>query len=268
MPVDEEIQSSWVTGVIMDGGGLPQFSHEDIMTALLSESQDRDQEEPEIAANITQQMLHMELDPLPRSMRSRFRDIVERLSPNRLIEVGAGIGHLSAWFHDIWVDSEHPESYVMIEEGNRFGVILQRIVDRFDANSWCSVYVGSWESMSSEATAWLAANASTPEAARTGALLPVPADVVIVHSDWRGQVQDVVNALSLVRLGGVVLTPEPLVPTADVGDYPSGKPSNDQQMRVEVFNQWISHMKDWSENQAVGFTEVGGGTIVAIRRLT
>ena len=129
MPVDEEIQSSWVTGVTMDGGGLPQFSHEDIMTALLSESQDRDQEEPEIAANITQQMLHMELDPLPRSMRSRFRDIVERLSPNRLIEVGAGIGHLSAWFHDIWVDSEHPESYVMIEEGNRFGVILQRIVD-------------------------------------------------------------------------------------------------------------------------------------------
>jgi hypothetical protein len=27
-------------------------------------------------------------------------------------------------------------------------------------------------------------------------------------------------------------------------------------------------MKDWNENQAVGFTEVGGGTIVAIRRLT
>ncbi|MEC9118106.1 MAG: hypothetical protein VX854_01090, partial [Candidatus Thermoplasmatota archaeon] len=104
----------------MDGGGLPQFSQEDIMTALLSESKERDQEEPEIAANITQQMLHMELEPLPRSMRSRFRDIVERLSPNRLIEVGAGIGHLSAWFHDIWVDSKHPESYVMIEEGNRF----------------------------------------------------------------------------------------------------------------------------------------------------
>ena len=52
MPVDEEIQSSWVIGVYMDGGGLPQFSQEDIMTALLSESQDRDQEEPEIAANI------------------------------------------------------------------------------------------------------------------------------------------------------------------------------------------------------------------------
>ena len=121
--------------------------------------------------------------------------------------------------------------------------------------------------MSSEATAWLAANASTPEVARTGAPLPVPADVIVVHSDWRGQVQDVLNALSLVRLGGVVLTPEPLVPTADVGDYPKGKPTNDQQIRVEVFNQWIRHMKDWNENQAVGFTEVGGGTIVAIRRL-
>ena len=75
MPVDEEIQSCWVRGVVMDGGGLPQFSQEDIMTALLSESKERDQEEPEIAANITQQMLHMELDPLPRSMRARFRAV-------------------------------------------------------------------------------------------------------------------------------------------------------------------------------------------------
>ncbi len=252
----------------MDGGGLPQFSQEDIMSALLSASADRSEKEPEIAANITQQMLHMELDPLPRSMRSRFRDIVERLSPDRIIEVGAGIGHLSAWFHDIWVDSEHPESYVMVEEGNRFGVILHRIVERFDADSWCTVKVGSWDSMASEATAWLAANASTPEAARTGSPLPVPADVIIVHSDWKAQVKNVENALALVRLGGVVLTPEPLVPTADVGEYPSGKPTNDQQMRVEVFNQWIHCMKDWNETQAVGFTEVGGGTLVAIRRLS
>ena len=266
--LDEDIQIVGMVAVDMDGGGLPQFSQEDIMTALLSGSQERSQEEPEIAANITQQMLHMELDPLPRSMRSRFRDIVERLSPKKIIEVGAGIGHLSAWFHDIWEDSPHPESYVMVEEGNRFGVILQRIVERFDASSWCSVKVGSWDSMSSEATAWLAANASTPEAARTGEPLPVPADVIIVHSDWKSQVQDVEKALSLVRLGGVVLTPEPLVPTADVGDYPTGKPTNEQQMRVEVFNQWISCMKEWNEKQAVGFTEVGGGTIVAVRRLT
>ena len=237
------------------------------MSALLSPSEDRGDDEPEIAANITQQMLHMELEPLSRSMRSRFRDIIERLSPQRIIEVGAGIGHLSAWFHDIWEESEPPEAFAMVEEGNRFGVILQRIVERFDATKWCTVHVGSWESMSSEATAWIAANASTPEAARTGAPLPVPADVIVVHSDWKGHVQDVENALSLVRLGGVVLTPEPLVPTADVGDYPLGKPNTEQQMRVEEFNHWIRCMKVWNENHAVGFTEVGGGTIVAIRRL-
>ena len=80
----------------MSGGGLPQFSQEEIMSNLLSASEERDDQEPEIAANITQQMLHMELEPLPRSMRSRFRDVVERLAPKNFIEVGAGIGNLSA----------------------------------------------------------------------------------------------------------------------------------------------------------------------------
>ena len=44
-------------------GGLPLFSQEEIMAALLAASENGDQD-PEIAANITQQMLHMELEPL------------------------------------------------------------------------------------------------------------------------------------------------------------------------------------------------------------
>ena len=80
------------TGAIDMDGGLPQFSQEEIMSSLLAASELGD-EEPEIAANITQQMLHMELEPLSRSMRARLRDIVVRLAPIHFIEVGAGIGH-------------------------------------------------------------------------------------------------------------------------------------------------------------------------------
>ena len=262
-----DVQGIGLRGKGMSGGGLPQFSQEEIMSNLLSASEERDDEEPEIAANITQQMLHMELEPLPRSMRSRFRDIVERLAPKNFIEVGAGIGNLSAWFHDIWTDGFHPEKYAMVDEGQRFGVILQRIVERFDASSWCYVRVGPWESMTSEATAWMAANASTPEAARTGAPLPVPADVIVVNSDWRSQVEDIERSIGLLRLGGVLLTPEPLVPSADVGNYTPGKPETVEQQRVEVFNHWIRLIQEWSPNHAIGMVEVSGGTIVAIRRL-
>ena len=156
-------------------GGLPLFSQEEIMASLLAPSEYGD-EEPEIAANITQQMLHMELEPISRSMRARLRDIVVRLAPDHFIEVGAGIGQLSAWFHDAWEDGGHPKSYAIVEEGQRFGVILQRVVERFSASDWCHVRVGPWDTMVSESIAWIAANASMPEEARSGSILPVPAE--------------------------------------------------------------------------------------------
>ena len=254
------------TGAFDMDGGLPQFSQEEIMSSLLAASELGD-EEPEIAANITQQMLHMELEPLSRSMRARLRDIVVRLAPSHFIEVGAGIGQLSAWFHDAWEDGEHPNYYAMVDEGQRFGVILQRVVERYSATDWCHVRVGPWDTMVSESIAWLAANASMPEEARSGSILPVPADVVLVNTDWRSQVKDLEKAFQLLRPGGVLLTPEPLVPSSDVGDYPEGEPQNDAQMRVEVFNHWIRLVQQWSTEHAIGIVEVKGGSIVAIRRL-
>ena len=247
-------------------GGLPLFSQEEIMASLLAASENGDQE-PEIAANITQQMLHMELEPISRSMRARLRDIVVRLAPDHFIEVGAGIGQLSAWFHDAWEDGGAPKSYAIVEEGQRFGVILQRVVERFSASDWCHVRVGPWDTMVSESIAWIAANASMPVEARSGSILPVPADVILVNTDWRGQVKDVERGFELLRPGGVLLTPEPLVPSSDVGDYPEGQPQNDAQMRVEVFNHWIRLIQGWSSEHAIGIVEVKGGSIVAIRRL-
>ena len=59
-----------------DGGiGLPQMSEEEMFSLLLSDDVERDDSEPAIAAGIGEQMLHMSLRPLPRSMRARIRDI-------------------------------------------------------------------------------------------------------------------------------------------------------------------------------------------------
>ena len=63
-----------------DGGiGLPQMSEKDMFSLLLSEDTEKDDTEPAIAAGIGEQMLHMSLRPLPRSMRARIRDISARV---------------------------------------------------------------------------------------------------------------------------------------------------------------------------------------------
>ena len=59
-----------------DGGfGLPQMSEEEMFSLLLSEDIDRGDSEPAIAAGIGEQMLHMSLRPLPRSIRARIRAV-------------------------------------------------------------------------------------------------------------------------------------------------------------------------------------------------
>ena len=57
------------------GMGLPQMSEREMLQRLLSEDNERGQDEPAIAASIGEQMLHMDLMPLPRSMRARIRAV-------------------------------------------------------------------------------------------------------------------------------------------------------------------------------------------------
>ena len=61
------------------GIGLPQMSEREMFENLLGEDSERDGEEPAIAARIGEQMLHMNLQPLPRSTRVRIRDIISRI---------------------------------------------------------------------------------------------------------------------------------------------------------------------------------------------
>ena len=60
--------------VTLAGGNLPMRGEEEILHALIEQNQDFSTDEPEIAANIGQQMLHMDLPLLSRDARHSQRD--------------------------------------------------------------------------------------------------------------------------------------------------------------------------------------------------
>ncbi len=120
--------------------GLPQITEIELMRRLLSEDLDTDLEEPAVAAGIGEQMLHMGMRPMPRSMRARIRDTCSKLPAKNAILIGGGIGHLAAWLLDLWcggMDGENsprnarPETFRIVEPGSRFGVIIDRLIRRY-----------------------------------------------------------------------------------------------------------------------------------------
>ena len=117
------------------GFGLPQMSEREMFEKLLSEDSDYSDNEPVIAANIGEQMLHMDLIPLTRSFRVRIRDITSKIPAKNVVLVGGGIGHLAAWLLDLWTGDpanppveprSRPESFRIIEPAGKFGVIIDR----------------------------------------------------------------------------------------------------------------------------------------------
>ena len=145
------------------------LSIEDALAALLSKNPDQPKDEPDVAASIGAQLEHMELDSMPTSLRRRIRDIISRVEPNRVCEVGSGIGHLSAWLLDYWSSNSKPEHFDMIEAGGKFSVILTRLIRRYDSEDWAHIRVGDFESLCAELDSWKAANTTTDEAAATTA---------------------------------------------------------------------------------------------------
>ena len=73
------------------------LSIEDALAALLAQDPELPRGEPEISASIGAQLEHMELNSMPTSLRRRIRDIIARVQPKRVCEVGSGIGHMGAW---------------------------------------------------------------------------------------------------------------------------------------------------------------------------
>ena len=241
------------------------LSIEDALAALLAKNPDQPKDEPEVASSIGAQLEHMELDSMPTSLRRRIRDIIARVQPKRVCEVGSGIGHLSAWLVDHWSNNSPPEHYDMIEAGGKFGVILTRLLRRYDAEDWAHVRVGEFESLCAELDSWQAANTTTDEvAATTSPPLRAPYEIIIVDVGDIGRVATIKRSLELLVPGGLILTAEPEVPVDDVGEIPETGPENADQARVAAFNEWTQFISEISQTNPVGFVPLFGGTLVGI----
>ena len=64
------------------------LSIEDALAALLAKNPDMPRGEPEVAASIGAQLEHMELTSMPTGLRRRIRDVISRVQPKRVCEVG------------------------------------------------------------------------------------------------------------------------------------------------------------------------------------
>ncbi len=260
----------------MEGGssgpGLPQMSDYDVMALLLSENQERDQSEPEIASSIGEQMLHMDIPLLPRSVRARIRDVCSRIEPRNVTLVGGGIGNLSAWLFDLWSNSEpdsqegsshSPETFRIIEPGTRFCVIIDRLIRRYGAEGWAQSVSMKWQEVFAETSSSRASNIAMPVTA-VESILPMPLDLIIINLPEEERAEAASSAFDLVSPGGLVLLLEPTVPTGDVGDFSEGVEPTPAQLKVQSFNEWIDLVKRINVSGSVGFADLSGGTLVAL----
>ena len=89
---------------------MSEIKREDVLPALLVADDERSRDEPEIAANISTQLEHMGLHTWSISVIRRLRDAVGRLEPTSVLEIGASIGHRSAWLFDLFTTNNQRNS--------------------------------------------------------------------------------------------------------------------------------------------------------------
>ncbi len=241
------------------------LSIEDALAALLAKNPEQPRDEPDVAVAIGAQLEHMELDSMPTSLRRRIRDVIARVQPKRVCEVGSGIGHLSAWLFDYWSTNTRPDYFDMVEAGGKFSVILTRLLRRYSAEDWAHVRVGDFDSLCAELDSWQAANRTTDEAAATSSPpLRAPYEIIIVDVGNVGKVAAIKRSFDLLVPGGLILTAEPEVPIDDVGEIPESGPENPDQARVAAFNEWTQFISEVNQTNPVGFVPLFGGTLVGI----
>ena len=233
------------------------LSKDDVLSSILSPDSNRSRDEPAIAANISAQLSHMGLDTWSISVIRRLRDAIGRIKPDRIIEIGGGIGHRSAWIYDlIDQDDWQPTRYDIIENGAKFGVIIHRLMTRYKAESWTKIVVGELNSLLAQTNAWSAASKSGIEVGDSP--IQSQAEVIIVDSNGKNVANTVKQMLPMLAKGGVLFTVEPLVPAGDVDE-------NDEagMAVVEGFNSWINLIQSTNETHYIAFNPLFGGTLVA-----
>lgn len=236
-----------------DNSSIPRS---EILPYLLSKESELSRDEPEIASNISEQLQHMGLSTWSQSVIRRLRNAIHKIKPKRVIEVGAGIGHRSAWLLDLFTSDTTPERYDLVEQGNKFAVILHRLRTRYDAEDWCNIVVGEVNSLVAETNAWSAASATGLEVGDSP--LATKANVIIVDSKIEFLAESIECLFPLLVDGGVLFTCEPPVPSGDVDE-------NDVEMmkQVDGFNDWIKLISKTQQTHNIAFTPLFEGTLVA-----
>ena len=229
----------------------------DVLAYLLAKDEKQPQDEPLIAANIHEQLQHMGLSTWSVSVLRRLRDAIGRLSPDRVLEVGASIGHRTAWLLDDFERKERsPKALTLVEQGGKFGVILQRLLQRYDALAWASVVVGKPEQLAAEQQAWALASATGAELSQT----PFESgyDAIVVDGPSSVRADLVATYLSMLNDNGVLFTVEPDMPTGDVAEDDA-----EGMAMVNGFNRWIEVVGETQSTHHVAFMPLFGGTLVA-----
>jgi len=229
----------------------------EILAQLLSKDADQPRHEPKIAANINEQLQHMGLSTWSISVLRRLRDALARQQPKRLLEIGSGIGHRSAWLLDLVERNVNTfETYTLVEQGGKFGVILHRLLTRYDALNWASVVIGEPGQLAAEHQAWSLASATTSEL--SGRRFAPHYDAIVVDGPSNQRAVLVKTYLSLLHKNGVLYTVEPDMPTGDVDEGDA-----EGMAMVDGFNSWIELISTTQDSHHVAFMPLFGGTLVA-----
>ena len=243
-----------------DDGVQSEIGKDGVLAHLLSPDSTRSRDEPEIATNIGVQLQHMGLKTWSISILRRLRDALGRLQPQSILEVGAGIGHRSAWIYDMFaIDGKHPAQYQLVEDGAKFAVILRRLMLRHDAESYTKIVVGNLDVLVGESNAWFAASSTGVEIGSPP--LDRNHDAIIVDGTSEQRARHVESLLPFLSTGGVLFTVEPDMPLGDIDE------SDTEGMKlVEGFNQWMAFIQSANETHHIAFMPLFGGTLVALTK--
>ena len=239
---------------------VTEIGKDGVLAHLLSPDAAQPRDEPEIATNIGVQLQHMGLTTWSISILRRLRDSLGRLQPTSVLEVGAGIGHRSAWIYDLFSREERtPQRYQMVEDGAKFAVILRRLMLRHDAESYTSIVVGNLDVLIGETNAWHAASSTGIEVGNPP--LERGHDAIIVDGKSEHRARHTEALLPFLAPGGVLFTVEPDMPLGNVEEA-----DTEGMKLVTGFNEWIHFVQSANETHHIAFMPLFGGTLVAITK--
>lgn len=218
-------------------------------------------EQPLISENIHEQLKHMELSSWSISVHRRLRDAISRIRPEHVLEFGGQIGHRTSWLFDLIERGQwSPEQYFIIEEGPKFGVILKRLIQRYQHNDFTRVVIQNPMKYIEEHRLWNRTQLINNEIEEQKFLSKV--DCILVDSSIEQHVEIVEQSLKLLSQSGYLFTVEPDIPTDDLDtELP------EVQERISMFNLWIKLIRDASDEYEIGFTPLHEGTLVVFRKM-